>query len=186
MRWCDDGVLVLSSVAPSLVLYSVAPTHCLTLTIHCLTHTIFLSLTIRGNRLDALFRYPSNSFTHSSTLVIPHLITPMVSYYHHVTWCPTITKCSLTTCALIHFHPSSTSVLTVLLLVLPIIPLHTTRSTNHLSHGVHYLCSHRYPSYTSHLTWCPTTHRVIPDLLTLIECSLTLHDVIPSPLITHH
>ena len=118
MRWCDDGVLVLSSVAPSLVLYSVAPslvlysvapTHCLTLTIHCLTHTIFLSLTIRGNRLDALFRYPSNSFTHSSTLVIPHLITPMVSYYHHVTWCPTITKCSLTTCALIHFHPSSTS-----------------------------------------------------------------------------
>ena len=93
MRWCDDGVLVLSSVAPSLVLYSVAPslvlysvapTHCLTLTIHCLTHTIFLSLTIRGNRLDALFRYPSNSFTHSSTLVIPHLITPMVSYYHQV------------------------------------------------------------------------------------------------------
>ena len=48
--------------------------------------------------------------------VIPE--TPSLTHLHSLSlilslpWCPTITKCSLTTCALIHFHPSSTSVLT--------------------------------------------------------------------------
>ena len=178
MRWCDDGVLVLSSVAPSLVLYSVAPTHCLTLTIHCLTHHLSLthhsrqsigcSISLSLKLLHSLIytRYPSSYHSHG-VLLSPSVLSQLVLSF---TFIP---------------HPQ----------VFSLSVLSHSRSPNHptshhsfhqsLSHGVHYLCSHRYPSYTSHLTWCPTTHRVIPDLLTLIECSLTLHGVVLPPTHSH-
>ena len=61
------------------------------------------------------------SFSHSPFEAIDWMIyfvipeTPSLTHLHSLSlilslpWCPTITKCSLTTCALIHFHPSSTS-----------------------------------------------------------------------------
>ena len=146
------------------------------------------------------------SFSHSPFEAIDWMIyfvipqTPSLTHLHSLSlilslpWCPTTTMS--------HGVLLSPSVLSQLVLSFTFIPhpqvfslsvLSHSRSPNHhtshhsfhqsLSHGVHYLCSHRYPSYTSHLTWCPTTHRVIPALLT--ECSLTLHGVVLPPTHSH-
>ena len=146
------------------------------------------------------------SFSHSPFEAIDWMIyfvipeTPSLTHLHSLSlilslpWCPTTTMS--------HGVLLSPSVLSQLVLsftfiphpqVIPLSVLSHSRSPNHhtshhsfhqsLSHGVHYLCSHRYPSYTSHLTWCPTTHRVIPALLT--ECSLTLHGVVLPPTHSH-
>ena len=163
------GVIQCRSYTLSHTDHTLSHTHHLSLTHHS-RQSIGCSISLSLKLLHSLIytRYPSSYHSHG-VLLSPSVLSQLVLSF---TFIPDPQVFSLSLSVLSHSRSPNH---------------HTSHHSFHQSpsHGVHYLCSHRYPSYTSHLTWCPTTHRVIPDLLTLIECSLTLHGVVLPPTHSH-